>query len=216
MAEAELAQADELRVDAARPPCRGECVLEERVGGGEARVARIHGSSREAEHPWRRAVRLRVFLEQVQLLVLDEPARKLRRRGDVHPVLPLLHAEDGDLLLVIALGAAPGDDAVLPPVPGADDVLVAHAALAERSALVVARVSDRAKTTLVKEDRDRVAVGPQGAGNPREELLPRPEAVPGGHLASGTRVALRPIGGASIPTRPVRHHFAERRASPLF
>src|SRR6058998_2538060 len=97
------------------------------------------------------------------------------------PVFAVEEREDGDLLLVIACGALPRDDAVFPGVPGAHHELAVEAALRQRAAFVVTGVADRAEPTVMVKNGDRPAVELQDGGDLKEELGLVAEAVPRGH-----------------------------------
>src|SRR5439155_1048267 len=77
---------------------------------------------------------------------------------------------DRDLLLVVAFGALPRDDAVLPGVPGAHHELAVEAALRQGAAFVVAGVADRAEPTVMVKNGDRPAVELEDGGDLKEEL----------------------------------------------
>ena len=91
VAERELAQPDEPDVGAPAAEM-GQRVLEQAVGGGEARVHGVHAGGGEAEHPRRRARGLGMRLEQMRGLVLEQMPGKDRRQLEVHPVGPGLEA----------------------------------------------------------------------------------------------------------------------------
>src|SRR5207247_3465787 len=135
----------------------------------------------DGQHTWLRSGGLGVDIEQVRVLVLDEPPRHHRRRLNVDAVLPLLDREDRDLLLVVAFRALPRDDAVLPGVPGAHHELAVEAAFRQRAAFVVAGVADRAEPTVMVKNGDRPAVELEDGGDLEEERGLVAEAVPRGH-----------------------------------
>src|SRR5438876_11071437 len=146
MTELEITQFDVLRIgSAALRLVQG--VLEQRVGSREARVHVVHRGGGDDQQTWRRSGGRGVGFAQMRGLVPDEPPRHHRWRLEVDAVFPLLDREDRDLLLVVAFGALPRDDAVLPGVPGAHHELAVEAALRQRAAFVVAGVADRAEPT---------------------------------------------------------------------
>ena len=176
--EVELAQLDELRVGLELlGPRQG--VLEQRVGGGEARVALVHRRRREQEHAGWGAGRLGVLVEEVRRLVLDELARHDGRKLHVHPIRAFLEGKHRHLLFVVAGRPLAGQHAVFPPVPGTHHELAAHPALRERAALVIADVGDRREAPLVEEDGDAVALDLDRERDPGEQLVHGAEAVPG-------------------------------------
>ena len=118
----------------------------------------VHAGGRDAEHARRRARRLRVLLEQMRGLVLEQLARRARRRLDVDAVGALLDGVHRHLLLVVARRPLARDDAVLPAVPGAHHELAAHPAFRKRPALVVASAAMARKRAVVEEHCDRSAL----------------------------------------------------------
>ena len=171
----------------------------------------------------RRARRLRVLLQQVARLVLHELPRRGGRRRDVDAVGALLDLEDRHLLLVVALGPAARDDAVLPAVPRAHHELAAQPPLAERPALVVAGVADRAEAALVEEDGDacgaraRAANGTRAASSSR--VPRRCQVVMGASGVSGGIPGRRPGNGDAAEAIPggrgARDELGEGLADPL-
>src|SRR3989441_6366860 len=158
-----------------------ERVLEQGVRCGVAGVHVVHRGGGDAEHARRSAGRLGMLLEQVGWHVLDELARHGGRSLRVYAVVALLDREHRHLLLVVALRPLAADHAVLPGVPGAHHELAAQPSLAQRPALVVAAVADRAELPVVEEHGDGPAVELEGAGDAAHELSAIAEAVPGGH-----------------------------------
>lgn len=179
--EIEIAKPYQPGVGAANAPGVLERVLQQRVAGAVPGIPGIHRRGGQAEDAGRGAGGLGVVLQQMRRFVLDQLARHDRWRLDPYSVQPLLDGEDRHLLLIEALGAAAGDDAVFPAVPWAHHVLAVEPPLAQRAAAMVAAVGNGAKGAVVMKDRDAVAIELHREGSSCEQFVPTAEAVPGVH-----------------------------------
>src|SRR5258707_6272058 len=120
-----------------------------------------------------------MLLEQVRRFVRQQPARHRRWSRDVHAIRALFDAEHRDLLLVVTLGPLSGKHAVLPGMPRADDVLVAHAAIAQGPAFVIAAISDGGKTAPVMKDGNAVTLELHAEWRACSKLVRRADEMPG-------------------------------------
>ena len=151
--EAEVIQADQLRLAAQRGLGVGDGDLEQRIGGAVARMVGGHhrgGDAGDADRP-RRTHR---FARERMRRVGFAPAFCRRRGVDQHAAALDPDLVHGHPVFLEAGLAYTGAAMEFPVVPGADYVVAFEAALAERAADVVAGTRYRAETAVLVHQRD--------------------------------------------------------------